>query len=71
LSSDKTLRNCAKNKSIEYHGMIWIFDRFVKTSVLTKSEAATKLKQLIATNFVFQNNPNLIDEIEKRLELWK
>jgi len=26
LSSDKTLRNCAKNKGIDYHGMIWIFD---------------------------------------------
>ncbi len=31
LSSDKTLRNCAKNKEIEYHGMIWIFDKFVET----------------------------------------
>jgi rRNA-processing protein FCF1 len=71
LSSDKTLRNCAKNKNIECHGMIWIFDKLVETSVLTKSEAATKLKQLIATNFVFQNNPNLVDEIEKRLKFWK
>ena len=24
LSSDKAVRNCAKNKDIEYHGMIWI-----------------------------------------------
>ena len=24
LSSDKTLRNCAKNKDIEYHGMLWL-----------------------------------------------
>ncbi|MEO7313945.1 MAG: hypothetical protein ABIW47_02085, partial [Ginsengibacter sp.] len=29
LSSDKTVRNCAKNKAIEYHGMIWIFDKLV------------------------------------------
>jgi rRNA-processing protein FCF1 len=30
LSSDKTVRNCAKNKGIEYHGMIWIFDKLVE-----------------------------------------
>lgn len=70
LSSDKALRNCAKNKSIEYHGMIWIFDNFVEKSILTKKQAANKLRQLVAVNFVFQNNQALIDEIEKRLKLW-
>ncbi|MGC3978534.1 MAG: hypothetical protein QM751_10080 [Paludibacteraceae bacterium] len=39
LSSDKTLRNCAKNKGIEYHSMIWIFDKLVETSTLTPKEA--------------------------------
>ena len=71
LSSDKTLRNYAKNKSIECHGMIWIFDKFVETSVLTKKEAVNKLTQLVATNFVFRNNPKLVEEIEIRLEIWK
>ncbi len=71
LSSDKTLRNCAKNKDIKYHGMIWIFDKFVETSVLTKKEAAIKLKQLVATNFIFRNNQQLVAEIEKRLKIWK
>jgi rRNA-processing protein FCF1 len=71
LSSDKALRNCAKNKDIEYHGMIWIFDKLVETSVLTPKEAASKLKQLVATNFVFQNNQQLVAEIEKRLKIWK
>lgn len=71
LSSDKALRNCAKNKDIEYHGMIWIFDKLVETSVLTPKEAASKLKQLVATNFVFQNNQPLVAEIEKRLKILK
>ncbi len=71
LSSDKTLRNCAKNKSIEYHGMIWIFEKFVETSVLTKEEAVNKLTQLVAANFVFRNNPKLMEEIERRLNLWR
>lgn len=71
LSSDKILRNCARNKSIEYHGMIWIFDKFVEISVLTEKEATNKLKQLVATNFVFQNNPKLVEEIENRLKIWE
>jgi rRNA-processing protein FCF1 len=70
LSSDKALRNCAKNKGIEYHGMIWIFDKLVETSALTKKEAIKKLNQLVDTNFVFQNNQQLVAEIEKRLKLW-
>jgi len=71
LSSDKTLRNYAKNKDIEYHGMIWIFDKLVEMSILTKKEAASKLEQLVAMNFVFQNNQKLIDEIAKRVKQWK
>lgn len=71
LSSDKTLRNCAKNKDIEYHGMIWIFDKFVETETLTPKEAKTKLNQLVASNFLFWNNQKLVEEIEKRLKIWK
>ncbi len=71
LSSDKTLRNYAKNKEIEYHGMIWIFDKFVETATLTPKEAKSKLKQLVDSNFMFLNNQKLVEEIEKRLKLWK
>jgi len=51
--------------------MIWIFDKLVETSALSKKDAASKLKQLVAMNFVFQNNQQLAEEIEKRLKLWK
>lgn len=71
LSSDKTVRNCAKNKDIEYHGMIWIFDKLVEGNILTRKDAANKLKQLVATNFIFQNNKPLVDEIQRRLKLWQ
>lgn len=71
LSSDKTLRNCAKNKEIEYHGMIWIFDKLVETATLTPKDAKTKLNQLVASNFLFRNNQKLVEEIEKRLKIWK
>ena len=71
LSSDKTVRNCAKNKGIEYHGMIWIFDKLVETNILTKKVAAQKLKHLVNTNFIFQNNIPLVTEIKKRFKLWE
>jgi len=71
LSSDKTLRNCAKNKGIEYHGMIWIFDKLVEKSVLSTKEAAIKLKQLVDENYIFRNNQKLVAEIDKRLKIWK
>ncbi len=61
LSSDKTLRNYAKNKSIEYHGMLWIFDKFVETTALTPKEAKIKLNQLVNFNFLFRNNQKLVE----------
>jgi rRNA-processing protein FCF1 len=64
LSSDKVLRNCAKNKDIEYHGMIWIFDTLVSTNILSSKAAANKLQQLVAGNFIFQNNRQLVAEIK-------
>lgn len=70
LSSDKALRNCAKNKDIEYHGMIWIFDKLVDSAALTPKQAASKLKELVANNFVFQNNQQLVAELRKRLNAW-
>lgn len=71
LSSDKTLRNCAKNRAIEYHGMVWIFDRLVDTSLLSRKEAATKLEKLAEENFTFRNNRVLMAEIQKRLRAWR
>ena len=70
LSSDKAVRTAAKNNSIDYHGMIWIFDQLVSKDLITKSEAGTKLRRLIMSNLVFQNNKELVAEMEKRLALW-
>ena len=40
LSSDKAVRNYANKKSIEYHGMLWIFDKLVEALLLDTSIAA-------------------------------
>lgn len=70
LSSDKAVRNYAKNKDISYHGMLWIFDQLIELKIISKKEATIKLKQLVDTNFVFRNNVVLAKEIEKRIRSW-
>lgn len=54
LSSDKQVRSYAKVRAIEYHGMLWIFDSLISQNLLSKQEAIQKLKQLIATNIIYQ-----------------
>ncbi|MNL59297.1 hypothetical protein D3C87_1830110 [compost metagenome] len=64
------MRNCAKNKNIDYHGMLWVLDRLVELKLLTPKQGASKLQELVATNFIYQNNRPLISEINKRLKDW-
>lgn len=70
LSSDKAVRNYAGKKSIEYHGMLWILDRLVDADLLFAPEAADKLQTLIKKNLVYQNNAELIREMNIRLKKW-
>lgn len=70
ISSDKTVRNCAKKKAIEYHGMLWIFDRLLEKEIISSEGAISKLKKLINSNIVYQNNAELVSEMNKRLKLW-
>lgn len=71
LSSDKVLRNYAKTHSIDYHGMLWIFDQLIEQKVITPDEASFKLKELISLNIIYQNNSKLMGEFRKRLEAWE
>ncbi|WP_159516928.1 hypothetical protein [Sunxiuqinia indica] len=71
LSSNKVVIDCAINKAIKIHGMIWIFDNLVYSKTLSRHEASIKLKQLVTMNFVFQNNQTLKDEIKRRFNLWE
>ncbi|MBU7570473.1 MAG: hypothetical protein KAF41_07460 [Flavobacterium sp.] len=71
LSSDKAVRNCAKNKDIECHGMIWIFDRLIEANILAKKDAVNKIKQFVISNSILQSNKSLVDEIQKRLKSWQ
>lgn len=70
VSSDKAVRNYAKKQSIEYHGMLWILDKLVELELLSKSEACIKLEKLIKGNMIYQNNVELVSEMNKRLRIW-
>ena len=70
LSSDKAVRKQAKKRTIEYHGMLWIFDCLVTENYLTKREAREKLKTLILTNIIYQNNMDLQKELDIRIKRW-
>lgn len=70
LSSDKNVRHYAKKKVIEYHGMLWIFDRLVEVSLISHKDASVKLQQLIKTNLVYRNNTELVTQMDIRLKKW-
>lgn len=70
LSSDKTVRKQANKQAIETHGMFWIFDQLVDSELLDKKEASDKLQQLVNTNIIYQNNMELIKELDLRIERW-
>ena len=70
LSSDKAVRANAKKLCVEYHGMLWVFDKLIEEGIINNENAIEKIKKLLATNMIYQNNAELITEIDKRIKLW-
>jgi len=70
LSSDKAVRKYAKEKAIEYHGMLWIFDKLIESKLLKHSDAIKKINKLVSENIVYQNNEELNAEVVKRKLSW-
>lgn len=68
LSSDMMVRKHATADSIDYQGMLWIFDQLVKINLLTMPEACAKLEGLVIGNLVYQNNLELVSEMNKGYE---
>jgi predicted nucleic acid-binding protein len=46
LSGDKALRKAGREKRIEVHGTLWIFDQLVERQLITSRMAAAKLEHL-------------------------
>jgi rRNA maturation endonuclease Nob1 len=70
ISSDKAVRNYARSKAIEYHGMLWIFDKLIEHRLIIPHEAIAKINTLFSGNIVYQNNAELNLERDKRIFLW-
>lgn len=70
ISSDKAVRNYAKSKAIEFHGMLWIFDKLIEYKLISPLEAIAKINFLFSKNIVYQNNIELNTEKRKRILLW-
>lgn len=70
LSSDKAVRKFAKKQAIAIHGMFWIFDQLVDSSLLNKQEAIDKLRQMMLGNIIYQNNMELTQEMNTRITAW-
>ncbi len=70
LSSDNMVRRYAKRKSIDCHGMLWVFESLVDSSVLPAAEAAEKMTALISNNMMYQNNRELLDLVNHLIAKW-
>ena len=65
LTGDRKLRKASVLDGVEVHGIIYVFDCLVASDVITKTDAAAKLRQL------YSINPRLPkDAIDERLKLW-
>jgi predicted nucleic acid-binding protein len=71
LGSDKIVRQIAKKKSIQYHGILWIFDQLIENEKISKTEAITKLGKLSKSIKVYQQNSELINGMQSRINSWK
>ncbi len=65
VTGDSRMRKMAKEKSVKYHGLFWLLDQLVETSVLSATEACDFVQKLIVVN-----NRLPVDEIDKRVRDW-
>ena len=65
LTCEKLLTKVAKNLDLDVHGSLWLLDRLLDASLITKRIAYRKLKDLMSIN------PRLpVIECQKRLKRW-
>lgn len=69
LNSDKLVRKFSESMSIEYHGIIWLFDQLISQEVLSKKESVQKLDTLLTFNSMYAGTLTR-KEIELRIKKW-
>jgi hypothetical protein len=66
LTGDKNLRAAAEAEGVEVHGTLWILDRLVETTILTKQAARRALVRIVEDRGRFPR-----EEISRRLKAWE
>ena len=66
LTGDKRLRRYAEQQSIEVHGILFIFDEFVRHGIVSTAIAADRLEKLLTLNARLPKS-----EIRDRLRRWR
>lgn len=66
LTGDRRLRRYAEQQSIEVHGILFIFDEFVRHGIVSTTIAAERLEKLFSINARLPKS-----EIRNRLKQWR
>lgn len=70
LSSDGPARNIAKQKGIEVHGLVWLFDQLVDNNHISKDAACLSINTLLASNKRYREDTRMNEELNQRLQDW-
>lgn len=65
VTGDSHMRALAKEKSIEYHGIFWLLDQLVETTIISTTTACDVMKKIMMLN---KRLP--ADECTKRMKVW-
>jgi len=68
LTSDNALRKFAKQKQLDVHGHLWVFDAFIAQGCISADFAIEKLSELDRVNSKLKLP---IKECEERIRKWK
>jgi len=66
LSGDKLLRNTALRDKVKVKGILYIFESLIDRNMLSHSDAADKLEELISSGSRLP-----LRECQRRIELWR
>ena len=70
VASDKVVRDFALTRGLKALSILWIIEELVHASLLSKNDAAKKLKTLAQSNLHYQNNSLIRSEMADHLKRW-
>jgi hypothetical protein len=71
LSSDKALRNWAKVKDLDYHGILWVLETLVNQDTLSRALGMEKLVVLFQVNPTMAGSKEVLKKVEELKQSWR